>query len=147
MEELLQDELIAVISDDALCATDRRRSRIVENSSSMKLVRCFKGVYNSQQEIPLMRALQEFLDIGLVKVEYLLCNQVKKYDGMSSKWWLGSLHWTSISSLLNIVELLGWNMTTLIFDYRSFTTIQVIPIAAFFAILYFYRISMYTQIT
>jgi hypothetical protein len=89
MEELLQDELIAVISDDALCATDRRRSRIVENSSSMKLVRCFKGVYNSQQEIPLMRALQEFLDIGLVKVEYLLCNQVKKYDGMSSKWWLG----------------------------------------------------------
>jgi hypothetical protein len=78
MEELLQDELIAVISDDALCATDRRRSRIVENSSSMKLVRCFKGVYNSQQEIPLMRALQEFLDIGLVKVEYLLCNQVKK---------------------------------------------------------------------
>jgi hypothetical protein len=88
MEEL-QDELFAVISDDALCAADRRRSRIVENSSSMKLVRCFKGVYNSQQEIPLMRALQEFLDKGLVKVEYLLCDQVKKNDGMSSKWWLG----------------------------------------------------------
>ena len=39
MEELLQDELFAVISDDALCAADRRRSRIVENS-------CFKGAYN-----------------------------------------------------------------------------------------------------
>ena len=37
MEELLQDELFAFISDDDLCAADRSRSRIVENSSSMKL--------------------------------------------------------------------------------------------------------------
>ena len=44
----------------------------------MKLVRCFKGAYNAQQEIPLTRALQEFLDKGLVKVEYLLCDKVKK---------------------------------------------------------------------
>ena len=50
MEELLQDELFAVISDDALCAADRRRSRIVQNSSSMKLVRCFKGAY----DVPLL---------------------------------------------------------------------------------------------
>ena len=78
MEELLQDELFAVISDDALCAANSRRSRIVENSTSMRLVRCFKGAHNAQQEIPLMRALQEFLDKGLVKVEYLLCDQVKK---------------------------------------------------------------------
>ena len=59
MEELLQDESFA---DNALCAADIRRSRIVGNSSSMKLVRCFKGAYNAQQEIPNMRALQEFLD-------------------------------------------------------------------------------------
>ena len=63
MEELLQDELFAVLSDDALCAADRRKSRIVENTSSMKLVRCFKGAYNAQQEIPLMRLYK------LVKVE------------------------------------------------------------------------------
>jgi hypothetical protein len=37
----------------------------------MKLVRCFKGAYNAQQEIPLTRALQEFLDEGL-------CDKVKK---------------------------------------------------------------------
>jgi len=54
----------------------------------MKLVRCFKGAYNAQQEIPLTRALQEFLDKGLVKVEYLLCDKVKK-ERWNDKWWLG----------------------------------------------------------
>ena len=47
MEELLQDELFAVISDDALCAANSRRSRIVENSTSIGLrflIRRFKVV-------------------------------------------------------------------------------------------------------
>jgi hypothetical protein len=48
VEGLLHDELFAVISDDALCDTDKRRSRIVENSASMKLVRCFEGARNAQ---------------------------------------------------------------------------------------------------
>ena len=123
MEELLQDELFAVISDDALCAANSRRSRIVENSTSMRLVRCFKGAHNAQQEIPLMRALQEFLDKGLVKVEYLLCDQVKKerWDEQQVVAWLiaSDVHLIITHVHQNIVELLGWNMTTLIYELQK----------------------------
>ena len=44
IRDSLLDDLFAVISNDAIHAATRRASK------SIKLVRCFKGGYNAQQE-------------------------------------------------------------------------------------------------
>ena len=54
------------------------------NNRNIKLVRCFKGGYNAQQETPIMIALEEFTAKGLITVETLHCERVKK-DQMTQK--------------------------------------------------------------
>ena len=68
MEESLQDQLCSILSTGTL-------HNVLD--SKKKRVRCFKGAHNAQQEIPVMKALQLFLDDELLTVEYLLCKQVK----------------------------------------------------------------------
>ena len=54
------------------------------NNRNIKLVRCFKGGYNAQQETPIMIALEEFTTKGMITVETLHCERVKK-DQMTQK--------------------------------------------------------------
>ena len=51
IRDSLQDDLFAVISNDAIHAATRRASKRPLNNRNIKLVRCFKGGYNAQQEI------------------------------------------------------------------------------------------------
>ena len=55
-----------------------------DHNRNIKLVRCFKGGYNAQQETPIMIALEEFTTKGLITVETLHCERVKK-DQMTEK--------------------------------------------------------------
>jgi hypothetical protein len=71
-EESLDDQLLAIISDDAIQSVISRRCKKQKINTKRVLVRCFKGAHNAQQEIPLNNAIQEFLDKKLVTVEYLL---------------------------------------------------------------------------
>ena len=93
IRDSLQDDLFAVISNDAIHAATRRASKRPLNNRNIKLVRCFKGGYNAQQETPIMIALEEFTTKGLITVETLHCERVKK-DQMTEKqvvdWLLGS---------------------------------------------------------
>ena len=93
IRDSLQDDLFAVISNDAIRAVTRRASKSPLNNRNIKLVRCFKGGYNAQQETPIMIALEEFTAKGLITVETLHCERVKK-DQMTEKqvvdWLLGS---------------------------------------------------------
>ena len=73
IRDSLQDDLFAVISNDAIHAATRRASKRPLNNRNIKLVRCFKGGYNAQQETPIMIALEEFTTKGLITVETLHC--------------------------------------------------------------------------
>jgi hypothetical protein len=84
IRDSLQDDLFAVISNDAIHAATRRASKRPLNNRNIKLVRCFKGGYNAQQETPIMIALEEFTTKGLITVETLHCERVKK-DQMTEK--------------------------------------------------------------
>ena len=77
IKDSLHDELFAVIADDAIRAASRNALKRPRSNRSMKLVRCFKGGYNVQQETPIMIALEEFTAKGL---ETLNCERVKKMN-------------------------------------------------------------------
>ena len=67
-EESLNDQLLAIISDDAIQTVISRRSKKQKTNTARVLVRCFKGAHNAQQEIPLNNAFQEFLDKKIVLI-------------------------------------------------------------------------------
>ena len=71
IKDSLLNELFAVISNDAIRAASRNALKRPRSNRSMKLVRCFKGGYNAQQETPIMIALEEFTAKGLIIVETL----------------------------------------------------------------------------
>lgn len=122
-EESLDDQLLAIISDDAIQSVISRRCKKQKINTKRVLVRCFKGAHNAQQEIPLNNAIQEFLDKKLVTVEYLLCDQVKKLhlteEGVVD-WLLDSdVHLIITHVHQNIVEHLGWNMDVLMYQLQK----------------------------
>ena len=119
IKDSLLDELFAVISNDAIRAASRNALKRPRSNRSMKLVRCFKGGYNAQQETPIMIALEEFTAKGLIIVETLHCERVKK-DQMTEKqvvdWLLGSdIHLIITHVHQNVSELLKWNINTLMY--------------------------------
>ena len=113
MEESLQDQLCSILSTGTLHNVQ---------DSKKKRVRCFKGAHNAQQEIPVMKALQLFLDDELLTVEYLLCKQVKDNRWSAAKvidWLLDShIHLIITHVHQNIVEHLGWNMVDLMYQLQ-----------------------------
>ena len=76
IKDSLLDVLFAVISNDAIRAASRNALKRPRSNRSMKLVRCFKGGYNAQQETPIIIALEEFTAKGLIIVETLHCERV-----------------------------------------------------------------------
>jgi len=123
IKDSLHDELFAVISNDAIRAASRNALKRSRSNRSMKLVRCFKGGYNAQQETPIMIALEEFTAKGLIVVETLHCERVKK-DQMTERqvvdWLLGSdIHLIITHVHQNVVELLKWNMNTLMYELQK----------------------------
>ena len=47
-EESLDDQLLAIISDDAIQTVISRRSKKQKTNTARVLVRCFKGAHNAQ---------------------------------------------------------------------------------------------------
>ena len=76
IRDSLQDDLFAVISNDAIHAATRRASKRPLNNRNIKLVRCFKGGYNAQQETPIMIALEEFTTKGLISYHCVAPSQI-----------------------------------------------------------------------
>jgi len=86
------------------------------------VIHCFKGGYNSPQELAVIEAISIFIKQDLVIYETMTCDDVKKnkLDEKQIVDWLldCDIHLIITHLHQNTAELLGWNISTLMYEVQ-----------------------------